>query len=276
MGGPLIALLTDFGLQDTYVGEMKGVLLSLAPDARLVDLTHEVAPQDVLEGAFHLGRAVPAFPPGTLFLAVVDPGVGTGRPAVAVEGPGWRFVGPDNGLLTFLLRETPVWEGVGEGPFGEPVRVPVPAGWRAHLLTRPDLWRHPVSATFHGRDVFAPVGARLARGLPMDQVGAPVDSLTALRVPHPRREGDGWVGHILHADRFGNLITTLPGRGLEPGRWTVEAGGHVLPLVRTYGDASGPCALVGSHGQVEIAVPGESARDRLGLHRGEAVRARPL
>lgn len=250
-GAPMriITLLTDFGLEDGYVAAMKGVIASIAPDARLVDVSHLVPPQDVAFARFRLLTAAPYFPPGTVHLAIVDPGVGTARRAVAVRaGSGSSYVGPDNGLFTGALEADP------------PVA--------AVELSDPRFWRTPSpSATFHGRDIFSPVAAHLARGTPLESLGpaVPVDGLVTLDFPGWELVPGGAHGVVQAIDRFGNLISNVPGTVLaERGPWTAAIGGRTLSGRRTYGDvpAGEALALVGSQGFVEIAV-----------HRGDARKA---
>ncbi len=267
----LITLLTDFGTHDTYVGQMKGVILGIAPTATIVDLTHEIAPQRIAEGAFLLETALAAFPPGTIHLAVVDPGVGTARRAIAVATPQAVFVGPDNGLLSAALPEEARPDGEG------PTLVPVPEGVTVVELANPAYRRALVSNTFHGRDIFAPAAAHLAAGVPMEALGPRCTGMTALPPFHARQLPDGSLeAEIVSIDRFGNAITTARARELPPGLLTVAVRGHVVVgPVRTYAEAQGPTALVGSSGYLEIAVPNDSAAARLGLRLGDRVRIAP-
>ncbi len=243
-----MALLTDFGLADPYVGAMKGAILSVCPEATLVDITHEVSPHDVLGGALTLAAACPPFPAGAVFLAVVDPGVGSSRRGLALQAGPHLFVGPDNGLFSFVLAE--------------------PAEARLHALENARLFRSPVSPVFHGRDVFGPVAGHLARGL------APV----LLEEPEPRKLAPGeWEAAVLHVDRFGNLTTSLSGHALEGARAVeVLVRGATIPWARTYADVGrgSPCALVGSSGRLEVAVREGSASARLGAGKGSPVRVR--
>ncbi|MGH7412597.1 MAG: SAM hydrolase/SAM-dependent halogenase family protein [Candidatus Rokuibacteriota bacterium] len=261
---PLITLTTDFGLRDPFVGIMKGVLLSICPSARLVDLTHEIEPQDVLGGALALEAALPFFPAGTVHLAVVDPGVGSARRAIAIRAGGCYLVGPDNGLVT------PALEG---------------AGWTAVSLTAPEYRRPPehrrleVSRTFHGRDVFAPAAAYLAAGIPIERLGPAVADPKRLDLPGCHLEGPELVGQVLDADRFGNLITSIPAARLReiPGHGPLAlevAGRAVSGPVDAYadGDEGTPTAIVGSTGRVEIFVKAGNARSQLGAGRGAVVR----
>jgi S-adenosyl-L-methionine hydrolase (adenosine-forming) len=246
---PLITLLTDFGTADGYVAEVKGVLLSLAPEATLVDVSHDVTPHDVECGRLALARYWRRFPPGTVHLAVVDPGVGSDREALAVQSDGRSLVGPDNGVLSPALLL----------PGARAVALPVPPG---------------AAPTFHGRDVFAPAAAALATGTPLDALGQPHDAPVVRRTPEPRRaEGGAVEGQVISIDRFGNAITNC--LGVRGGM--LEVAGALLPVARTYADAA-PGALValcGSTGLIEVAVRDGSAARELGLSRGARVVYRP-
>jgi S-adenosylmethionine hydrolase len=248
----LVTLLTDFGTSDSYVAEVKGALLSAAPGVVLVDVTHMVPPGDVRAGAYLLGRVWHRFPWGTVHLAVVDPGVGTERAALAVGAHGHYFVGPDNGLLTLVLRDAEV----------QVVILPTPDG---------------ASPTFHGRDVFAPAAAALAAGAPLAQVGEPFTGIPQRLVyTEPHHEGKSVVGQVVYVDRFGTLVTNLTPE-LVPDYAVLEVEGlEVGPLRRTFGDVptGGLVAYLGSGGQVEIAVRDGSAARRLGMGVGGRIRAR--
>jgi hypothetical protein len=254
----LITLTTDFGLRDPFVGIMKGVVLSICPSARLVDLTHDIPPQDVFAGGLALEAAAPFFPAGTVHLGVVDPGVGTARRAIAIRAGGAYLVGPDNGLFTFALG--------GDD-------------WSAVSLIAPEYRLAEISRTFHGRDIFAPAAAYLASGVPLERLGPAVSDPVRLRLPGCRLEAGGLVGEVLDADRFGNLVTSIPAARLVevPG-----SGGLVLEVagrrlrgpVEAYDDGRDgePAVIVGSAGRLEIFVKGGSARDQLGALRGRIVR----
>lgn len=245
---PVITLLTDFGTADGYVGEMKGVLLSQVPDATIVDVTHDVPSHDVELGRLTLARVWRRFPAGTVHLAVVDPGVGTERAALAVASDGRFLVGPDNGLLSPALL-------AGDARV---VSLAVPPG---------------ASATFHGRDVFAPAAARLARGAGVDALGDPVADPLILRTPEPHRAPDGALaGEVIAIDRFGNAITNLV--AVRGGR--IAVAGREFPLRRTYADMTDrePGAVVGSTGFIEIVVRNGRAADVLRLVRGSGVTLR--
>lgn len=271
MPGHLITLLTDFGHADAYAGVMKGVILGIDPTATVVDLTHDVPPQDIVQGAFLLGTAWQAFPPGTIHVAMVDPGVGTDRRALLVQGGGHTFLAPDNGLLSFVL---PGDEGQGDS--FQPYTGPVPKGYTAHSLTNQRYWRHPVSATFHGRDVFAPVAAHLSAGVPVDELGKGVSTLVRLAVAEPRWDRDMLLGRVVHIDRFGNVITYIPEALTRGGQMlTIELGGRTLQgLATTYGAGVGLVVLIGSHGHLEIAVRDGNAAELLGVKVGDEVQVR--
>ncbi|MBN1336955.1 MAG: SAM-dependent chlorinase/fluorinase [Deltaproteobacteria bacterium] len=247
---PPLALLTDFGLADPWVGVMKGVILSVAPGLSLVDLAHEVPPGDVLAGALHLDAAVDFFPPDTLFLAVVDPGVGTARRALAARVGSWRFVLPDNGLLTAVLE-----------------RHPLHAAWSAE---DPAFHLSSPGRTFEGRDVFAPVAAWWMAGTDPARFGPAVADPIRIPMPRARRVPGGWEGEVLLLDRFGNAVTDLPA---PPGA-VARAAGVAFPVASTYGavPAGASLAVEGSTGRLELAVNGGSAATIHGLVRGTPVR----
>lgn len=257
----VITLLTDFGLEDEYVAAMKGVVAAIAPDARLVDVTHLVPPHDVASGRFRLLSVAPYFPPGTIHLAVVDPGVGTARRAVAIRSAsGLYFVGPDNGLLLGAL-ETDRPAAVVE-------------------LSEPRFWRTPTpSATFHGRDVFAPVAAHLAKGVDLGALGPTFTPETLVRLPLPTLKmlPGGVEGAVQAVDRFGNLISNVPGTVLRGHvAWTASIGWRTVTGRRTYGDVppGEAVALIGSHGFIEIALRQGDVRSALGAGVGVAVTIR--
>lgn len=245
----VVTLLTDYGSSDSYVAEVKGRLLQAAPGLSIVDITHDIEPGDIAAAAFVLGRAWPSFPSGSVHLVVVDPGVGTSRRALAVDAGGHTFVGPDNGVLDAALGH---------------------AGARAFGLATPE----DASATFHGRDVFAPAAARLAAGATAESLGAAVGDPVRLGIPDARRDGKHIVGQVIYVDRFGTLVTNIRGDRIAPDG-AVRVGPHDIPRHRTFADvASGHAlALIGSGGTLEIAVRNGRADAALGLARGAEVRA---
>jgi S-adenosyl-L-methionine hydrolase (adenosine-forming) len=258
----IVTLTTDFGVRDYYVGALKGVILSIAPDARLIDLTHEIPPQDVLAGAFVLRHAAREFPPDTVHLAVVDPGVGSSRRPLAARGRDQYWVGPDNGLFSFAF----------DAPDGEVRAIDAPALTGARR-----------SATFHGRDLFAPIAAHLSRGLSLSAVGPLVTDPVQLEELIPQRGDERIEGQILHIDRFGNLVTSIAAAdlaGWKDGlRIHLSADRHLNRLCRTYADVPPGelLALIGSADLLEISVNGGSAARHLGLDRRApiAVERRP-
>jgi len=264
---PAVALLTDFGLRDTYVGVLKAVIVGIAPRTPIIDLSHEVRAHDVREGAFDLFVAYRHFPAGTVFCCVVDPGVGSSRRGVAVRlraagaGP-YTFVGPDNGLFTAVLEGAAVEAAVSLDD--EAYRLPV------------------VSSTFHGRDVFAPAAAHLARGVEIGRLGAAVEpeSLVRLAWEPPRRTDRGWEADLIHHDQFGNLISNLPASALMPdlARWRVHLDSFEIgPIHHAFSDVpvGRPLAYVGSSGLLEIAVRDGRAADVLSVRKGSVVRVTP-
>jgi hypothetical protein len=268
----IITLTTDFGTADPYVAAMKGVLLSINPMIAIVDISHEVRPQRLPQALFLTQSAWPFFPDGAIHVVVVDPGVGTQRRALALQTPRGCFVGPDNGVLSSALPE----EARPSDDAG-PATVELPAGWWAVAITERRYLREPVSATFHGRDVFAPAAAHLSRGVPLEELGPPVEALLCLPPLRAQRRRDGTLaGRVLHIDRFGNAITDIRAEDLPPGRFAIEiAGRQVGGPVRAYAEATGPAALVGSGGYLEIALPSGSAAAELGIEVEAPVALRP-
>lgn len=256
-GRGIIALLTDFGTRDWYVGTLKAVILSRAPRARLVDITHEIPPQDTVAGAFTLAAAAPWFPPGTIFLAIVDPGVGSRRALLAVQADASYFIGPDNGLLTLSLQRAK--------------RV------RTLRLTNRRYWLPEVSRTFQARDIMAPVAASLATGVAFARLGVPMPQVASLDVPSLQRKGRTLLAHIMHIDAFGNLITNLSGHTILPpeqaGRLTIRYKRRPVRVVSSYADGRPDelVAVVGSLGFVELAVRNGSAAWTLNARRGDPV-----
>jgi S-adenosyl-L-methionine hydrolase (adenosine-forming) len=257
----VITITTDFGHKGPFVGVMKGVILSRFPEARIVDLTHEIVVHWPAEAGFWLSRSFVYFPPGTVHVAVVDPGVGTSRDIVVVEAQGHVFLAPDNGLLAPIV-----------------IRHPEATLTRLQAANLVPLGVRQPSATFHGRDIFAPVAAELAAGRcrPTD-LGDPIRSLIPAWVDEPSEEGSGVSGVVITIDTFGNLITNIDGKLLERfANPQIRAGNHVFPLRRTYGDVQPGdyLALVNSFGVLEIARAEQSAAEGLGLSRGAPVTVR--
>ena len=270
----IITLTTDFGLTDAYVAAMKGVMLSINPRAKLIDICHTIQPQNIYQAGFVLSTAYPFFPRKTIHLVVVDPGVGTERRAIILRTPLADFVAPDNGALSYVIHS-----------FTKPMpnkanhqQVELGPELEAVAITKPEFWRSPVSPTFHGRDIFAPVAARLSLGLPPTDFGEAITSVVTLPLPCPHQASDGsLVGHVLHIDSFGNLITNIKNDDLpkSKGTITIEVGNHVIAgLSRTYAEGEGLLALIGSNGYLEVSLKGGSAGARLAAEAGNEVRIR--
>lgn len=253
---PLITLLTDFGLNDVYVGVIKGVIARINPSLTIVDLTHQIPPQNIKAAQFNLLNAYPYFPNGTVHVVVVDPGVGGTRRSIALELPDGFLVGPDNGVFSGLLAQQSIVQSVE--------------------LTNTQYWRVPQpSNTFHGRDIFAPVAAHLATGIPLTTLGHPIDPTSLVNLPFTvsTPTATGFDGNIQYIDRFGNAITNIPGEWVRERRWSVLIGKRTLPGCRTYSDVSlgQPLALIGSHDWVEIAISGGDAQFQLRLNWDDPV-----
>jgi len=300
---PIITLTTDFGLTDAYVAAMKGVMLGINPEAKLVDICHTIKPQNIAQAAFVLSRAYPFFPEGTIHVVVVDPGVGTERRAIILRTKSADFVAPDNGVLSYVIQQfikgrlkgriirgspqkrsfcgvkipfknhsspsckedIPIMERGTEGVrlINNLQQIELESGLEAVVITKPQFWRSTVSPTFHGRDIFAPVAARLSLGFPLTDFGEVITSVAMLPLPHPYQAVDGSVlGHVIHIDSFGNLITDIKSNDLPQARQaiTIEVGNQLISgLSRTYAEGSGLLALIGSDGYLEIALKGGSA-----------------
>jgi hypothetical protein len=259
----LITVLTDFGTRDSFAAVMKGIILKTNPQAQVIDITHEIAPQDIWEAAFTLQSAYAQFPKGTIHLAVVDPGVGSGRRPIIVVTESYYFVGPDNGLFSLIYRDA------------ERLRV--------HHITAAHYFNPSASSTFHGRDVFAPVAGWLTKGIPSGHFGEEITDFVKLNVPTAKRTDKVIDGHIVHIDRFGNLITNISAKELQPllpeggsaaGVTITVAGKELKGIKRFYAEAApgAPGAVINSGGLLEIFLYRQNARAALGIKRGEAVR----
>lgn len=253
----IITLTTDFGTRDWFVGTMKGVILGIAPKTSLVDITHEISPGDIRGGAFALMAAAPYFPKGTIHVVVVDPGVGSERRAIAIQTKDAIFIGPDNGVLVWALRKLKI----------RSVRA----------ITNETFFQHPVSRTFHGRDIFAPTAAHLAAGAKFSQVGTVLQDWQQLTWPEVKQTDRSITGEIIHLDRFGNAITNVPHDALDEAEWanaSVAAKGKRLGVPQASYASVKPgkaLAILSSAGFLEIAVNGGSAAKRLGLQVGDPV-----
>ena len=256
----LITLLTDFGEQDYFVGAMKGVILSISPDARIVDISHQVPPQDIEAAAFNLLNCYKDFPARTIHVAVVDPGVGSNRRAILIECAGQFFIGPDNGLFSWICEREKDWTAI-------------------HITNR-RFFRQPVSNTFHGRDIFAPVAAHLAKGIAPRDLGEPQPDIVRLPPLAPKASDDHTLeGRIIHIDRFGNCITNLTAADLSsrnaPTSWKLLIGTAEVSELREFfaeSKAGEIFCIVGSAGFVEVCARNDSAAELLAIKRGDEVR----
>ncbi|MEM9003416.1 MAG: SAM-dependent chlorinase/fluorinase [Cyanobacteria bacterium P01_F01_bin.86] len=252
----VITLLTDFGYQDGYVGIMKGVIASICPTAPILDLTHGIPPHNIAAARFTLLNSYAYFPPGTIHTVVVDPGVGTDRRAIAVKTSVGYLIGPDNGVFSGVIDQVGAIAAV--------------------LLTHLRYWRtaNP-SATFHGRDIFAPVAAHLAAGIPFSDLGPQValESLVTLGIPETQITDTSAIGHVQHIDQFGNIITTIPAKVVPQKDWQLAIEAVNISWGTAYGDVAigQAVVLVGSHGWVEIAVNNGSAQQRFHLAVGDRI-----
>ena len=271
----IITLTTDLSLTDAYVAAMKGVILGINPEVKLIDICHTIKPQNIPQAAFVLGTAYQFFPEKTIHVVVVDPGVGTERRAIILRTPSADFVAPDNGVLSYVLQQC---KSVKGRLIDNRQQVELEPGTEAVTITKPRFWRSPVSPTFHGRDIFAPVAARLSLGFPPVDFGEAITSVTMLPLSHPHQAPDGsLVGHILHIDSFGNLITNIKSDDLPQTKRTItiEVGYQLISgLSRTYAEGGGLLALIGSSGYLEVSLKGGSACAFLHTEVGNEVRIR--
>src|SRR6056297_43025 len=254
---PVITLTTDFGIQDHYVGAMKAVLISISENARLIDISHQIPPQDIMAGAWVVRNSAMLFPPGSVHLVVVDPGVGTRRKPIAIKIEDQYFVGPDNGIFS-LITDQYEYEGVE--------------------LTNRGFWQKNPSSTFHGRDIFAPVAAHLANGVKLSELGRPIEKLQTYRWAVPISDKDGVQGWIVHIDHFGNLISNIPASMIreagDGANIKIYVGNTIFnTMVSTFGDVPDgePAAYIGSSGMLEIAINKGDAREMLGVEKGAQI-----
>lgn len=253
----VITLTTDFGLQDYYVSAMKAAMLNIAPDARLVDISHEIPSQDIMAGSWILQNSAMLFPEGSVHTVVVDPGVGTDRNPVALKVRDQLFVGPDNGIFSLLTSDEE---------------------YKAVRLTNEDYWRENPSNTFHGRDIFAPVAAHLSQGVPLEELGEPIDELVTYRWTVPIADKDGLEGMVIHIDKFGNLITNISESLLEEviddKNVRIYVGNTILDeIATTFGKVTEgePVAYIGSSGMLEVGINKGSAEEMLGVQKGAQI-----
>ena len=272
---PIITLTTDFGYDDAYVAAVKGAILNINPEATIVDVSHSIRPQDILHGAFILNAAYRYFPKQTVHVAVVDPGVGSERRAIILKTPSAIFVAPDNGILSYIIDDVFSVDGrsVIEQTHGLTELV-FKKGLEAAAITDPRFWRHPVSPTFHGRDIFAPVAAGLSLGISPYEFGEKINSLHVLPIAKPSVDPDGnVVGQVLHVDRFGNLITNITSSNMSGKNITIEVGTRrIQGMTDYYAQGEGMMAVVGSSGYLEISLRDGNACDFLEIGVGDEVR----
>lgn len=254
---PILTLTTDFGLNDHYVGAMKAVILGISPDVRLVDISHEIPPQDIMAAAWVMRNAAMYFPPKTVHLVVVDPGVGTDRDPVIIEMEDQFFVGPDNGIFSLIAD---AFE------------------YSATKLTNPEYWEKRTSGTFHGRDIFAPVAAHLTKGIPVSNFGEKITEIVTYRWAIPIADKDGIQGWIVHIDRFGNLISNIPKSMLVSilgnRNFKIYVGNTILDeILPTFGAVHDgePVAYIGSSDVLEIAINKGNAEEMLGVQKGAQI-----
>ena len=253
----ILTLLTDFGTEDGFIGVMKGVIWGICPDVNISDISHTVKPQNVAEGAVILSRVANFFPKGTVHVAVVDPGVGTTRRAIAARLGNQLYVAPDNGLLTPLIQDA------------EAQHLPL----TFVDLDNPDYWLKSITGTFHGRDLFAPVGAHLAAGAPLEALGTLIDDPVRLEMPTPEKTDAGWTAHITLIDHFGNIRTNLRASEVDTNAKIRIAGEEIEGLVKSYGhrNVGALVALGDSSGYLEVAVVSGNAAKLLGVKIGDVV-----
>jgi len=260
---PIITLTTDYGGRDAFAASVKGVILKINPQAQIIDISNEISPQDIWEAAYTLKSAYSHFPKGTVHLAVVDPGVGSGRRPIIAVTESFYFVGPDNGLFSLIYLEA------------ERLRV--------HHITSTHYFLPNPGPTFHGRDIFAPVAGWLARGIPSGNFGEEITDYTKLNIPAPKISGNSIEGNIVHIDRFGNLITNITRKDIQPlmsedselSTATIAvAGKEIKGLKKYYAEAAPgePGAIVNSSGALEVFLYRQNARATLAIKRGEVVR----
>ncbi|MCK5236503.1 MAG: SAM-dependent chlorinase/fluorinase [Deltaproteobacteria bacterium] len=256
----IITLTSDFGLRDPWVGAMKGVILSIVHGARMVDITHEIAPGAILDASFVIGEVFDTYPEGTVHLVVVDPGVGTERRGIVIEAAGRIFIGPDNGVFSSIIN--------------------LPEFSQAIHLTNEKFFRHPVSTTFHGRDVFAPVAAHIINGIALSELGEPIDDPVTIEKAKTVTEDGVIKGEVVYVDRFGNLITNISRKELAElgtdAELTISIKGHVIDgILPSYGHgAKALIALINSGARLEIAINEESASEAIYSGEGTPVEVR--
>jgi len=285
----IITLTTDFGSSDAYVAAMKGVILSINPEANIVDITHAIEPQNIAQGAFILSLCYRYFPKQTVHVAIVDPGVGSERQGIILKTPLALFVAPDNGILSYIIESYQLSASSTENPSVSLInqattgveKITIKKGLEVVVITDPRFWRHPVSSTFHGRDIFAPVAAGLSLGISPYEFGEKITTLHVFPTPKPSFDLQGnLIGHILYVDHFGNLITDIKSSDLASAGGSereespvIEVAGHCIRGIGSYyAQDEGLMAILGSSGYLEISLRNGSACDFLGMGVGDEIK----
>jgi hypothetical protein len=271
----VVTLTTDFGISDGYVASMKGVILGINPQAKIVDITHAIAPQSIREASFILHTSWRFFPEGTIHVIVIDPGVGSHRRAVILKTPTATFVTPDNGALSYILHELSVEKAAQAVPFSELIaKRALPEGCEAVSITKQEYWHQPVSSTFHGRDIFASVAAHLSLDQPAKEFGESIESLNAFHVPVPFKDANGHIiGQVIHIDRFGNLITNLRSGDIPTAGAAVEIKNQRIANTSSYyAQGKGLMAIIGSSDYLELSLKDGNAAAFLGINIGDTVK----
>jgi S-adenosylmethionine hydrolase len=272
---PIITLTTDFGYDDAYVAAVKGAILSTNPEANIIDISHSIEPQNILQAAFILNAAYRYFPKQTIHIAIVDPGVGSERQGIILKTPSALFVAPDNGILSYIIDDLFLVESRSLTEHTHDLKeIVFKTGLEAVAITDPRFWRHPVSPTFHGRDIFAPVAAGLSLGISLYEFGEKIRSLHVLSIPKPCLDAEGnLVGQVLHIDRFGTLITNIKNNDLPGKDILIEVAGHCIQGISSYyAQNEGVMAIVGSSGYLEVSLKDGSACDFLGTMVGDEIK----
>ena len=272
--GSVITLTTDFGYDGAYMAAVKGVILSTNPEANVVDITHSIEPQNIAQAAFILNITYRYFPKQTIHLAIVDPDVGSERQGVIVKTPSAFFVAPDNGILSYIINELSSTVSPPNQYSRISEKVTFKTGLEAVAITDPRFWRHPVSPTFHARDIFAPVAAGLSLGISIYEFGEKINSLHVIPTPKPSLDlQDNLIGHIVYIDHYGNLITDIKNSDLPKKDVIIDASGYCIRGVSGYyAQSEGVMAILGSSGYLEIALRNGSACDFLGMLVGDELK----
>jgi S-adenosylmethionine hydrolase len=271
----IITLTTDFGYDDAYVAAVKGAILSINPEANIIDISHSIKPQNILQAAFILSTAYRYFPKQTIHVAIVDPGVGSERQGIILKTPSAIFVAPDNGILSYIIDDLFSVESRSLTEQTHDLKeIVFKKGLEAAAITDPRFWRHPVSPTFHGRDIFAPVAAGLSLGISPYEFGEKINSLHVLSIPKPSLDSEGnLVGRVLHVDHFGTLITNIKSNDLPGMDVMIEVAGYRIQGISDYyAQKEGVMAIVGSSGYLEVSLRDGSACEFLGVIEGDEIK----